>query len=183
MDAGWDIFCQVIEPPLVPREKIESAKGKGKKKVHVTRDQRQMVMAHWPTMVELGAFCIYFLILFLLRIGHHTDIPAADILSTVHHNKSFEHPLYFVSQMYMREWEIREVYSYKPFGYLSTTTNRTHKTTNTTNTTNNTTDKKMIETANDTANEKTNETTTKTTKQKTNRKTNKKMIEAMIEVN
>lgn len=67
MDSGWDIFCQVIEPPLAAREKIESAKGKGKKKVHVTRDQRTLVMAHWPKMVEL-----------------------ADILNTVHHNKSFE---------------------------------------------------------------------------------------------
>lgn len=55
-DDGWDIFCQIIKPNPQPRENIESAKGKGKKKVHVTREQCDLLMDHWHDMVDMGEF-------------------------------------------------------------------------------------------------------------------------------
>lgn len=56
LDDGWGIFCKIIEPPLKPRLEIESAKGKGKKKVHLYRSQCDLVTAHWRKMVDLGMF-------------------------------------------------------------------------------------------------------------------------------
>lgn len=56
LDDGWDIFRKIIEPPLKPRLEIESAKGKGKKKVHLSQSQCDLVTTHWRNMVDLGTF-------------------------------------------------------------------------------------------------------------------------------
>lgn len=55
-DEGWDIFCQIIKPNPQPRGNIESAKGKGKKKVHVTQEQCTLLQSHWSKMTEIGEF-------------------------------------------------------------------------------------------------------------------------------
>jgi hypothetical protein len=54
LDDGWDIFCKIIEPSQKPRLEIESAKGKGKKKVHLSQSQCDLVTTHWRNMVDLG---------------------------------------------------------------------------------------------------------------------------------
>ncbi|CAK7563634.1 MAG: hypothetical protein SEPTF4163_001504 [Sporothrix epigloea] len=87
MDDGWEIFCKTVDPPIKPRAEIESAKGKGKKKVHLTRSQRALVTSHWRNMVE-----------------------TASMMDTPEYRECFEHPLYFVCQMYTKGWQIRDHY-------------------------------------------------------------------------
>ncbi|CAK7262876.1 hypothetical protein SEPCBS119000_000210 [Sporothrix epigloea] len=91
MDDGWDVFCKTIQPPTRPRAEIESAKGKGKKRVHLTHSQRALVTRHWRSMVE-----------------------TANMMDTPEYRECYEHPLYFVCQMYTKGWQIRDHYKRGP---------------------------------------------------------------------
>ncbi len=53
MDDGWEVFCQIIIPRPQPQKKIESAKGKGKKKVLITQEQCNLITRHWRKMTEI----------------------------------------------------------------------------------------------------------------------------------
>ena len=129
MDDGWDIFCKIVDPPTKPRSEIESAKGKGKKKVHLTRSQHALVTSHWRTMVEIGSFkplpvpsslpsrYNYERYLVENRVHLFIDINIAfpaNMMDTPEYRECFEHPLYFVCQMYMKGWQIRDHYKRGP---------------------------------------------------------------------